>query len=86
MFVGRKGGGFGGPNLNFLGKIMGQQKTSEQAEDTLEDLKHQYRHGNKDGVKLTRELVEELLRENNERLVEFDNDRLMGDLIRLSPS
>jgi hypothetical protein len=30
MLGGRKGGGFGGPaNLNFLGKIMNQQKTAE---------------------------------------------------------
>ena len=36
MFGGRKGGGFGGPaNLNFLGQIMGKQRTGEQAEDTL---------------------------------------------------
>ena len=48
-------------------------------------MKHQYRHGNKDAVKLTRELVEELLRENNERLIEFDNERIIGD-IRMSPS
>jgi hypothetical protein len=90
MFGGRKGGGFGAggaANLNFLSKIVGGHRTTEQAEDTLEDLKFQYRNGNKDTVKMTRELMEELMRENNERLIEFDNERIIDipDL-RLSPS
>ncbi len=90
MFGGRKGGGFGAggaANLNFLSKLVGGHKTAEQAEDTLEDLKFQYRNGNKDSVRMTRELMEELIRENNERLIEFDNERIIDipDL-RLSPS